>query len=164
MVQTWAMQQDKVPDRWGRYPDLTPKVFAVWYDQQMTLSGQILAPPRKEGTKTIYDPNSCANIANVVLSSIAKDISNDAMDWIERMTNDDVSNISNLVWHININSLAHLYCCPKKITQLMAQQIDPNRFFYFFKFGHFIESFELFFWAAKFLWKLFSRKFSEIYL
>ena len=97
MVQTWAKQQNRVQDQWGRYPDLTPKVFAVWYDQQMTLSGQGLAPARKEGTKTIYDPNSCSNIANVVLSSIAKDISNDAMDWIERITNDDVSKISNLV-------------------------------------------------------------------
>ena len=97
MVQTWAKQQNQVPDQWGRYPDLKPKVFAVWYDEQMTLSGQILEPPRKENKKMNYDPDSCASIANVVLSSIVKDITNEAMDWIERVTNDDVSKISNLV-------------------------------------------------------------------
>ena len=97
MVQTWAEQQDQVSDRWGRYPDLTPKLFANWHDTQLTLSGQILAPPRKEKNKMIYDPDSCLNITNVVLSSIAKDITNEAMDWIERVTNYDVSKISKLV-------------------------------------------------------------------
>ena len=99
MVQTWAEQQNQVSDQWGRYPDLTPKLFATWHDEQLTLSGQILAPPKKEGTKTVYDVDSCHNITNVVLSSIAKDITNEAMDWIETLTYDDVSNISNLVWH-----------------------------------------------------------------
>jgi hypothetical protein len=97
MVQTWAEQGQQMPDQWGRYPELTPKLFADWYDEQLALSGQILAPPRKENKKIIYDPNSCHVMSNVVLSSIAKDISNEAMDWIERVTNFDVSIISNLV-------------------------------------------------------------------
>ena len=96
MVQTWAEQEEQVSDRWGRYPELTPKLFADWHDTQLTLSGQILAPPRKVNNKTIYDPDSCHTMSNVVLSSIAKDISNEAMEWIERVTNYDVSKISKL--------------------------------------------------------------------
>ena len=45
----------------------------------------------------VYDPDSCHVMSNVMLSSIAKDISNEAMDWIERVTNYDVSKISKLV-------------------------------------------------------------------
>jgi hypothetical protein len=97
MVQTWAEQGQQMPDRWGRYPDLTPKLFADWHDEQLTLSGQILAPPKKVNNKIVHDPDSCHVMSNVVLSSIAKDISNEAMDWIERVTNYDVSKISKLV-------------------------------------------------------------------
>ena len=91
MVSTWADQENEKPDKFGRFRELTPKIFQTWYDKYITLSGQVIKPPEIVSKKKVHDPISCISTGNAVLSSLAIYISNDAMDWIERMTNDNVS-------------------------------------------------------------------------